>query len=178
MSLWAGRGRSNGTAVPTAIAVNPWLERAPCFGTIVALETRTMNAPIILAELLFPLLLGNTRAPSNSVDLHRDAHSVQITITERARGERPARTQIELSDQGKVHLWVASGEARRFCEVETARDSRSDELVIELRCSPDRNAREDLSVEARAAARRGKTMVLARLERADGHTLEVTATLR
>lgn len=138
-----------------------------------------MQTPAILAELLLPIFLGTepTRAPTSPVEI-RAAASVEITIVERARGERPTRTQLELPDDGKLQLWVASGDARRFCEVETAHDERRGELFIALRCRPGTSGPDELSIQARPRSRRGKSMLLAKLERADGRSLEVTATLR
>lgn len=137
-----------------------------------------MQTPMILAELLLPMLLGSTRAPPSPVALRHDAHTVEITIVERARGDKPTRTVVEVPDDGKVKLWVAGGEARRFCEFETSHDAQRNELFIEVRCRPDNQGPPDLSVEARHQARRGKSVVLTKLERADGRSLEVTATLR
>jgi hypothetical protein len=136
-----------------------------------------MQTPTLFAELLLPILLGPTRAPSPAVELHA-AHSVEITIVERARGEKPTRTELELPANGKLQLWVASGDARRFCEVQTTLDDRSAELFVALRCRNGVTGPDDLSVEARPQARPGKPMLLAKLERADGRSLEVTAKLQ
>lgn len=137
-----------------------------------------MQTPTLFAELLLPILLGPTRAPMTAVELHAAPATVEITIVEHVRGEKPTRTQLELPDQGKLQLWVASGDARRFCEVQTAHDTGRGELFVALRCRGGTSGPDELSVEARPRAKAGKSMLLAKLERADGRTLEVTAKLR
>lgn len=135
-----------------------------------------MQAPAILAELILPILLGTTRAPAPPVD--RDHTStVELTILEDGRG-RPVRTEVELSEQGKAELWVAEGEARRFCEIETSRHADQDELFVALRCRATTSGPDELRVQARGKIKKGGKMTIAKLKRADGRSLEITAKLR
>jgi len=146
----------------------------------------------ILAELLLPLLLAPAPAPQiartavwrtavERTAVERTAverTTVELTIVEHARGARPTRTRLELPADGKVELWVADGDERRFCEAETAHDVRAAELFISLRCRASLGSPPMLTVQARPPAKKGVSMTLAKLERADGRSLEITAKLR
>ncbi len=141
----------------------------------------------ILAELLLPLLLAPAPAPQIArtavwrTAVERTAverTTVELTIVEHARGARPTRTRLELPADGKVELWVADGDERRFCEAETAHDVRAAELFISLRCRASLGSPPMLTVQARPPAKKGVSMTLAKLERADGRSLEITAKLR
>jgi hypothetical protein len=135
-----------------------------------------MQAPVILAELILPILLGTTRAPTTPIDRDHTT-TVELSIVEDGRG-RPVRTEVELAEQGKAELWVAEGEARRFCEIETSRNGDRDELFVALRCRATTNGPDELRVQARGTVKKGGKMTIAKLKRADGRSLEVTAKLR
>jgi len=135
-----------------------------------------MQTPAILAELILPSLLGTTRAPTTPVDRDHTG-TVELTIVEDGPG-RPVRTEVELAEQGKAELWVADGDARRFCEIETSRHADQDELFVAVRCRATTNGPDDLCVQARGKINKGGKMTIAKLKRADGRSLEITAKLR
>jgi hypothetical protein len=135
-----------------------------------------MQTPVILAELILPILLGTSRAPTTPV-VRDHTTTVELSIVEDGRG-RAVRTKVELAEQGKAELWVAEGEARRFCEIETSRHADQDELFVALRCRATTNGPDELRVQARGTVRKGGKLTIAKLERADGRSLEITAKLR
>jgi hypothetical protein len=135
-----------------------------------------MQVPTLFAELILPILVGTTRAPAAPV-VRDHATTVELSIVEDGRG-RPVRTEVELAEQGKAELWVAEGEARRFCEIETSRNADRDELFVALRCGATNRGPDELRVQARGNVKKGGKMTIAKLKRADGRTLEVTAKLR
>lgn len=130
-----------------------------------------------LVALLLPTLFATTptRAPSPASAAPR---MLEIEIVEKPAGGKTSRTRMELPANAKLDARVANdGLNGRICTVEAHLDRDRGESSIELRCrqhgSPD-----SLAIEARPSLVLGKRITLAKIDRPDGGTVEVTAVAR
>lgn len=131
-----------------------------------------------LLSTLLPILLGPTRAPDHEVIRKPASVTVEIAIVERNGTADPTRTTLMLPGRGRLEAAVAGAAGERVCEVETAHDADLGTLSVKLRCHSNRNSDADLNLEARPVVKKGGTALLGKVERADGRTVEVTATVR
>lgn len=131
-----------------------------------------------LLSTLLPILLGPTRAPDHAV-IHKPVGvTVEVAIIERNGKGDPTRTKLVLPGQGRLEVAVAGSAGERVCEVETSHDAERSSLSIKLHCHTQRTSDGDLRIEARPVVKVGGTTTLGKVERADGRTVEVTATVR
>jgi len=138
-----------------------------------------MQAATALLELLLPTLLAATptRAPEAVLRASTPARTVEIEIVEKPEGGKRSRSRLELPANGKLEAWVESGARRRECKLASRHDASRGELVIDLRCR-DQGTPDELAVWAQPSLVIGKRSILAKIERPDGGSTEVSATLR
>lgn len=127
-----------------------------------------MSNSTLLLSFVAPLLFA-TPARTTAPDGH-----VSIEIVETGKGGKQ-RTRFELPANGKIETWTASGEARRFCSIESSLDRVRGNRRLELRCKEHPSSHTtDLEVEAAPPVDLRGRMVLADIERPDGRRIEVS----
>lgn len=131
-----------------------------------------------LLSTLLPILLGSTRAPAHEVVRTPASVTVEVAIVETNGNADPTRTTLVLPGRGRLEAAVSGGAGERVCEVETSHDAVDAELSVKLHCRAVRGSDGELNLEVRPIVRPGGTAVLGKVQRADGRTVEVTATLR
>jgi hypothetical protein len=127
---------------------------------------------------LLPVLLGSTRAPEHEVVRKPTSVTVEVAIVEKVGKADPTRTTLVLPGRGRLEAAVGGAAGERVCEIETSHDAALTELSVKLHCRAVRGTDGELHLEAKPVVKPGGTAVLGRVQRADGRTVEVTATLR
>jgi len=140
-----------------------------------------MQHATALLELLLPALLAAaspTRAPEPGTRPSAIVHSVEIEIVEKPASGKPTRTRLELPANAKLQARVlGEGSSGQLCTVESEHHADRGTMSIELDCRvPGRP--ESLSLDARPTMALGKRVSLAKIDRPDGGTTEISATLR
>lgn len=139
-----------------------------------------MQHATALLELLLPTLLAATsptRAPEPGMRPSAVVHSIEIEIVEKPSSGKRTRTRLELPANAKLQARVlGEGTSGQLCTVESEHQPDRGTLRIELDCRvPGRP--DTLSLEARPTMALGKRVSLAKIDRPDGGTTEISATL-
>lgn len=127
-----------------------------------------------LVAILLPLFAATpTRAPAPAAS----PRMLEIEIVEKPASGKTTRTRMELPANAKLDARVANdGATGRSCTVEAHHD-KDRGSSIELRCRQP-GAPDSLAIEARPDLVVGKRITLAKIDRPDGGTVEVTAVAR
>ena len=91
-------------------------------------------------------------------------------------GKKPSRVSFVIPREGEVQAWVAGGDKPRICTLRTV--EVGPRVSIKLHCHGTGAEAESFKVESTTALPKGKKVVLAEVERADGRRIEVSATAR
>ncbi len=128
-----------------------------------------MSNSTLLLSFLAPVLFATPTTRATAPEGH-----VSIEIVETSKGTKQ-RTRFELPANGKVETWTASGEARRWCSVESSLDRSRGDRRLELQCKNHPSSDTvDLEVEAEPPVDLRGRMLLADIERPDGRRIEVS----
>ncbi|HWB74970.1 MAG TPA: hypothetical protein VG755_08435 [Nannocystaceae bacterium] len=128
-----------------------------------------------LFAILLPTLFAATptRAPAPSAS----PRMLEIEIVEKPAGGKTTRTRLELPANAKLDARVTNdGTSGRSCTVDAQHD-KDRGSSIELRCRQP-GGPDSLAIEARPDLVVGKRITLAKIDRPDGGTVEVTAVAR
>lgn len=147
-------------------------------------SSKLWHRPSALAALL---IASACTAAAPPVTAAPPAHSdpiLSLDVVDRESGKRRSlRLTLPISDQGGSHLETEAGQAGYRLHVHRQTSSEPNALQIALERSERRKLergeqRRDISLNVRIKLTRGQRAVLTRLERADGTSTEVSATLR
>jgi hypothetical protein len=139
-----------------------------------------LSIPIHMPTLLLigavSLVSPDARAATPSTPAS-SARTIDVELIESGGKGGDQRATFSVPVDGEIDAWVRDGDDPRFCRVrvEVIRDSTA--FVVELGCGRNVAAPTNLHVKARRALPMNKAVVIGRVSRPDGRTIEVRAKL-
>lgn len=104
------------------------------------------------------------------------ARTIAVELVESGGKAGEQRVSFTVPIGGDIKAWVRGGDDPRFCRVH-AHPVNGGELQVELECAHAKAAPPDLEVKAARTFAAGKSVVLGKVARPDGRTVEVRAKL-